>query len=292
MKEMTSVFTEFLRSKENGEDYRCSKGNVEMVFPSVNILKHAMSMYTIEAFLMFEKAFIDGATYNYKAIERGGVRVKDGQTLNLGTSNGKENVGCSSVWRMQMMRKMNSIITASQMNKNARAHCEQYCMELKKAIEFDVDSIHIDEDGQGKDSKLTTECAKSSRISSKRCPGLDVSSLKCLHMAYHRTNDELRVHQRILRQVNIKLLSYMARYDSYTKTIDSHAGTQDIHTPTALHLPSLASHSPPPLLPSSILFLLLSLPSLSIINIIINLLVTKRKWDCIFGYMMEKQRVN
>ncbi|KAJ8420930.1 hypothetical protein Cgig2_017126 [Carnegiea gigantea] len=51
-----------------------------------------------------------------------------------------------------MMRKMNSIITASQMNKNARAHCEQYCMELKKVIEFDVGSIHIDEDGQGKDS--------------------------------------------------------------------------------------------------------------------------------------------
>ena len=75
--------------------------------------------------------------------------IKDGQTLDLGTSNSKENVGCSSVWRMQMMRKMNSIITASQMNKNARAHCEQYCMELKKVIEFDVGSIHIDEDGHG-----------------------------------------------------------------------------------------------------------------------------------------------
>ena len=50
------------------------------------------------------------------------------------------------------MRKMNSITTASQMNKNARAHCEQYCMELKKVIEFDVRAIHIDEDGHGKDS--------------------------------------------------------------------------------------------------------------------------------------------
>ena len=28
-----------------------------------------MSVYTIEAFLMFEKEFIDGATYNYKGIE-------------------------------------------------------------------------------------------------------------------------------------------------------------------------------------------------------------------------------
>ncbi|KAJ8440471.1 hypothetical protein Cgig2_013630 [Carnegiea gigantea] len=139
------------RSKENGEDHRCSKGKVEMTFPSVNILKHAMSVYAVETFLMFEKEFIEGVwrirvggdshgvdlyevrhivTYNRDEvfdqyiIRRWCKGIKDGQTLNLGTSNGKENVGCSSVWRMQMMRKMNSIITASQMNKNARAHCE------------------------------------------------------------------------------------------------------------------------------------------------------------------------
>jgi len=40
-----------------------------MAFPSVNILKHAMSVYTVEAFLMFEKEFIDGAAYNYKAVK-------------------------------------------------------------------------------------------------------------------------------------------------------------------------------------------------------------------------------
>jgi len=57
------------RSKENGEDYRCSKGNVEMTSPYINILKHAMFVYTVEAFLMFEKEFIDGAAYNYKAAE-------------------------------------------------------------------------------------------------------------------------------------------------------------------------------------------------------------------------------
>ena len=57
------------RSKENGEDHRCSKGNVEMAFTSINILKHAMSMYTVEAFLMFEKEFIDGVAYKCKGIE-------------------------------------------------------------------------------------------------------------------------------------------------------------------------------------------------------------------------------
>ena len=37
------------------------------------------------------------------------------------------------------------------MNKNARAHCEKYFVELKELIEIDLSSIHCDEDGQGKD---------------------------------------------------------------------------------------------------------------------------------------------
>ncbi|KAJ8440394.1 LOW QUALITY PROTEIN: hypothetical protein Cgig2_019383 [Carnegiea gigantea] len=75
----------------------------------------------------------------------------DGQNLDFKKSTGKEHMGCSSVWKMQTLRKMNSTITASQMNKNVRAQCEKYFMELKELIEFDVGSIHCDEDGQGKD---------------------------------------------------------------------------------------------------------------------------------------------
>ena len=164
------------RSKENGEDHRSSKGNVEMAFPSINILKHAMFVYTVEAFLMFEKEFIDGAGYNFKAIESSssamsfemwGIRfareshgeetyefrhivnfnkeegiveysckmfteveilcfhclrvlyvycvehvpdryiikrwckgIKDGHNLKLGSSTGKDYVGCSYIWKM------------------------------------------------------------------------------------------------------------------------------------------------------------------------------------------------
>ncbi|KAJ8428960.1 hypothetical protein Cgig2_003291 [Carnegiea gigantea] len=223
--DMSVEYSMFGMSEENGEDHRCSKGNVEMPFPSINILKHAMSMYTIEGFLMFKKEFIDGAAYKYKGIESSssatsfevwGIRVareshgeepyqfrhvvtfnkdkgvvecsckmftevgilcsplsvlhaccveqvpgryiirrwckgiKDGQNLQLGSSTGKEHVGCSFVWKMQILRKMNSIITTSQVNKNARAHCEKYFMELKELVEFDVGSIHCDKDGQEK----------------------------------------------------------------------------------------------------------------------------------------------
>ena len=76
--------------------------------------------------------------------------IKDGQNLELGSSIGKEYVDCSSIWKMQMLSKMNSIITASQMNKNVGAHCEKYFMKLKELIEFDLGSIHCDEDEQEK----------------------------------------------------------------------------------------------------------------------------------------------
>ncbi|KAJ8424456.1 hypothetical protein Cgig2_016223 [Carnegiea gigantea] len=147
-------------SKENGEDHICSKDTAEMVFPLVNILEHALSMYAVEAFLMFEKEFIDGASYNYKEVgssscdrvlhaccveqvpdqyinKRWYKGIKDGQNLDSGKSVGKKPMVCSSVWKMQVMRKMNSLIAASQMNINARAHCEKYFTELKKLIEFD-----------------------------------------------------------------------------------------------------------------------------------------------------------
>ncbi|KAJ8423422.1 hypothetical protein Cgig2_032672 [Carnegiea gigantea] len=139
------------RSEENGEDHRCSKGTAEMVFPSVNILKYALSVYTVEAFLMFENEFIDSASYNYKEVgssssdrvlhacsvkqvpdqyinKRWCKGIKDGQILDSENSVGKELMACSSVWKMQMMRKINSLIIASQMNMNARAHCEKSFM--------------------------------------------------------------------------------------------------------------------------------------------------------------------
>ncbi|KAJ8435723.1 hypothetical protein Cgig2_002680 [Carnegiea gigantea] len=101
---------------------------------------------------MFGKEFIDGAAYNYKAAERCyihavlnkcQINIKPGVGVRwskpyLGNSASKEHMGCSLVWKMQMVRKMNSIITASQMNKNARAHCEKYFMELKELMEFDM----------------------------------------------------------------------------------------------------------------------------------------------------------
>ncbi|KAJ8451299.1 hypothetical protein Cgig2_014071 [Carnegiea gigantea] len=185
-----------------------------------------MSVYTVEAFLMFEKQFIDGAAYNFKTIESSsrdmsfevwGIRfareshaeesyefrhivnfnkeegvvecsckmftevgiwcshclrvlhaccvehvadryimkrwckgIKDSHNFELGSLAVEDNVGCSFVWKMQMLRKINSIIIASQMNKAARAHCEKAFLELKKLVEFDIGSINCDGDRNAK----------------------------------------------------------------------------------------------------------------------------------------------
>jgi len=41
----------------------------KMVFPSIRLLNHLTSVYTIEVFGFFDKEFIDGAGYKYKEVE-------------------------------------------------------------------------------------------------------------------------------------------------------------------------------------------------------------------------------
>ena len=45
-----------------------------------------------------------------------------------------------------MIRKMNSVIVASEQNMNARAKCEKYFNELKELVELDIGSICCDGD--------------------------------------------------------------------------------------------------------------------------------------------------
>jgi len=56
-------------SKENGEDQRCSKGEIEMLFPLIYVLDNVASLYTIEALVLFEKESIDSVGYKYKVME-------------------------------------------------------------------------------------------------------------------------------------------------------------------------------------------------------------------------------
>ncbi|KAJ8435667.1 hypothetical protein Cgig2_014248 [Carnegiea gigantea] len=52
------------REKENSENHKCFKGNVEMAFPWISLLKHTGFIYTIETYRLFEKEFIKGTSYD------------------------------------------------------------------------------------------------------------------------------------------------------------------------------------------------------------------------------------
>jgi len=43
----------------------------------------------------------------------------------------KDTAVCSSVWRMQMGRKMNALLTTNHMNRETRLLCEEYLSKLK-----------------------------------------------------------------------------------------------------------------------------------------------------------------
>ncbi|KAJ8438362.1 hypothetical protein Cgig2_015289 [Carnegiea gigantea] len=77
--------------------------------------------------------------------------VKDGQSNDYASKISKKDpMLCSSVWRLQMRRKMNSLIAASQLNKQSRAHCDDYFDKLKQLVKMQVGSIYYEDDGQGK----------------------------------------------------------------------------------------------------------------------------------------------
>ncbi|XP_019170574.1 PREDICTED: protein FAR1-RELATED SEQUENCE 5-like [Ipomoea nil] len=56
------------RSKENGEDVRCSQGLPTMALDHVKLLLHARNVYTIEAYYLFEQQFLKGAACHQESV--------------------------------------------------------------------------------------------------------------------------------------------------------------------------------------------------------------------------------
>ncbi|XP_021714881.1 protein FAR1-RELATED SEQUENCE 5-like [Chenopodium quinoa] len=53
------------RSKENGNDFNTLRGNRHLAFAHISILVHAKSLYTIQAYIIFEEEFIKGTAYEH-----------------------------------------------------------------------------------------------------------------------------------------------------------------------------------------------------------------------------------
>ncbi|KAL2942095.1 Protein FAR1-RELATED SEQUENCE 1, partial [Bienertia sinuspersici] len=48
------------RSRENGEDFNCLRGNRHLAFANVSILLHGREVYTSEVYKIFEEEFVKG----------------------------------------------------------------------------------------------------------------------------------------------------------------------------------------------------------------------------------------
>ncbi|KAJ8433175.1 hypothetical protein Cgig2_023819 [Carnegiea gigantea] len=57
------------RDKKNDENHKCSNDSMEMVFPSISLLKNVTSICTIEVYQLFEKEFLKGALYDQSELQ-------------------------------------------------------------------------------------------------------------------------------------------------------------------------------------------------------------------------------
>ncbi|XP_048491407.1 protein FAR1-RELATED SEQUENCE 5-like [Beta vulgaris subsp. vulgaris] len=58
------------RSKENGQDFQCNKGNRHLAFAHLKLLEHASQIYTTEVYKIFEDEFIKGTECGQKVFFR------------------------------------------------------------------------------------------------------------------------------------------------------------------------------------------------------------------------------
>ncbi|KAJ8422112.1 hypothetical protein Cgig2_011155 [Carnegiea gigantea] len=77
-----------------------------------------------------------------KVIQSNELIIEDGM---------KDTAVCPLVWRMQMDRKINVLLTTNQMNREARLLCEEYFSKLKELIEVEVGSAYLEDNVQQDD---------------------------------------------------------------------------------------------------------------------------------------------
>ncbi|XP_019151011.1 PREDICTED: protein FAR1-RELATED SEQUENCE 5-like [Ipomoea nil] len=71
----TSVVSEW-RSRENGENVRCSQGLAPMVMNHVKLLSHARDIYTIEIYYRFDEQFVKGTSCHQESVGGSGNEIK------------------------------------------------------------------------------------------------------------------------------------------------------------------------------------------------------------------------
>ena len=86
---------------------------------------------------------------NRYILKRWSKGIKETQSNKLIVEDGRKDIMvCSSVWRMHMGRNMNALLTANEMNREARFLCKEYFSKLKELVEVEVRLVYVEDNAQ------------------------------------------------------------------------------------------------------------------------------------------------
>ncbi|XP_031099773.1 protein FAR1-RELATED SEQUENCE 5-like [Ipomoea triloba] len=161
------------RSRENGEDVRCSQGVPTMAMDHIKILSHARDIYTIEIYYLFEEQFLKGASCyqdcklftetgilcchclrilnvhcvsevpNKYILKRWTKRVLEDENAGIVPPSQCFNVP-SSVWTLEITRKFQKLVVYCQENNEARKIFEQAVLDAKRKVEHEYGPIFFE----------------------------------------------------------------------------------------------------------------------------------------------------
>ncbi|XP_031099789.1 protein FAR1-RELATED SEQUENCE 5-like [Ipomoea triloba] len=134
------------RSKENGEDVRCSQGLPTMALDHVKLLLHARNVYTIEVYYLFEQQYLkgyDNMLYLQVFLRDGHPlftllawtkKVAEDRIMDIASSSSTFTV-VSPIWVIEMGRKLQRLVLSSQDNCKARQVYEEIFEDGRRRIE-------------------------------------------------------------------------------------------------------------------------------------------------------------
>ncbi|XP_031105255.1 protein FAR1-RELATED SEQUENCE 5-like [Ipomoea triloba] len=187
------------RSRENGEDVRCSQGVPTMAMDHIKILSHARDIYTIEIYYLFEEQFLKGASCyqdcklftetgilcchclrilnvhcvsevpNKYILKRWTKRVLEDENAGIIPPSQCFNVP-SSVWTLEITRKFQKLVVYCQENSEARKIFEQAVLDAKRKVEHEYDPIFF----EGEDCDVESSSGVIKDPSNRRLKGSQV----------------------------------------------------------------------------------------------------------------------
>ncbi|KAL2942107.1 Protein FAR1-RELATED SEQUENCE 5, partial [Bienertia sinuspersici] len=175
------------RSRENGEDFNCLRGNRHLAFANVSILLHGREVYTSEVYKIFEEEFVKGTACDQENVggsfpefiyyvwrpkvdlikhQRWCKSAMSSQSVEELRDRSK--VVQSSVWRAQTLRFLVHFVTACQDIPLCRDEFEHGLKLLKEKVESIRGPINFSKGGEDKPKGAVEKACNKAKAWRKR----------------------------------------------------------------------------------------------------------------------------